>query len=71
MVLFMNVTIFQSFKILKKNAEPPITAYHHDEPPGICVHKLWNRRDTENTKVFWNNSDNNFGAENYGLKGGG
>jgi hypothetical protein len=30
--------------------------------------KRWN---AENTKVFWNNSDNNIGAENYGLKGGG
>ena len=27
-------------KILKKNAEPPITAYYHDEPPGIKGHKL-------------------------------
>jgi hypothetical protein len=29
------------------------------------------RRNAENTKVFWINSDNNIGAENYGLKGGG
>jgi hypothetical protein len=59
-------------KILKKNVEPPITTYHHDEPPGIHVHKLWERRNAENTKVFWNNSDNNIVAEqNYGLKGGG
>jgi hypothetical protein len=50
-------------KILKKNVEPPITTYHHDEPPGIHVHKLWERRNAENTKVFWNNSDNNIVAE--------
>ena len=50
-------------KILKKNAEPPITAYYHDEPPGIRVHNLRERRNAENTKVFWNNSDNTIVAE--------
>ena len=58
-------------KILKKKTEPPITAYRPNEPSAISVHKLRERRNAENTKVFWNNSDNNIGAENYGLKGGG
>jgi len=62
-------------KILKENAEPPITAYNQVEPAGINDRKLMNlrmeRQNTENTKVFWNNSDNNIGAGNYGLKGGG
>ena len=54
-------------KILKENAEPPIRAFNQVEPAGINDRKLMNlrmeRQNAENTKVFWDNSDNNIGAE--------
>jgi hypothetical protein len=61
--------------MLKGKAKPPITAYNLVKPAGTRNPKtmlsVLERRGAENTKVFWNNSDNNIGAENYGLKGGG
>jgi hypothetical protein len=50
-------------KILKKLPEPPISAYNPNEPSAIKVDELWKRRNAENTKVFWNNSDNNIVAD--------
>jgi hypothetical protein len=50
-------------KILKKPTEPPMSADNPNEPSGMKVVELWRRRNAENTKVIWNNSDNNIVAE--------
>ena len=40
-----------------------MSADNPNEPSGMKVVELWRRRNAENTKVIWNNSDNNIVAE--------